>query len=719
MATRNIPERLNAATVFVDTHIEKGRGDKTAILCQDRTITYADLQEGVNRFGNMLRELDTRMEERVAILLPDIPEFAFAFFGTMKTGAVAVPLNTLLGPEEYEYLLNDSRARVLVVHASLVERIIGIQDKLQYLKYITVCGGDCNCDADYPRLEPLLQSVSPLLQAADTSRDDVAFWLYSSGTTGFPKGAVHLHHDMIVAADGYARETLGLNESDLSFSVAKLFFAYGLGNGLYFPLRVGGTSILLPDKPLPDAVFDTIDKYRPTVFYSVPTSYAALLQTAEKTGRTSLGRVRMCVSAGEPLPGPIFERWRERFGVEILDGIGSTEALHIFISNRPGEARGGTTGKPVPGYDARIVDDNGNEPPKGEIGTLLIRGDSIASGYWNKHEATKKTILGEWIDTRDKFWVDKDGLYHYAGRTDDMMKVSGQWVSPTDIEAILQKHPAVLESGVVGIPDNQGITTLTAHVALKEGNKSSSELALELQDFVRENTAPHGYACWIEFIDELPKTATGKIQRFKLRKMDDRQPTAPRQTPLQPIIRTGTAPDEASPVASQSEPHGPVDLEPAAAKAATDFVAELKRLDSTQAQRDRLLAHLQSELAIVLGLDAPAAIDIDMGFFDMGVDSVAAVAFTNRLEISLGHPLPATLLFKYSSLELLAGYIVGEVLEPGSSSTLKSPMSTDKPGEVSGDDLAEIDRLSEEEIAALIDEELGSPSLPKKDAPEE
>nr|VFK31955.1 MAG: benzoate-CoA ligase [Candidatus Kentron sp. MB] len=417
----------------------------------------------------------------------------------------------------HDRLLNDSRARFLVAHASLVDRIEGIRDRLKYLKYVTVCGGDCHCDADYPRFEPLLQATSPFLEAAETSRDDAAFWLYSSGTTGFPKGAIHLHHDMIVAADGYAKGTLGLQESDLSFSVAKLFFAYGLGNSLYFPLRVGGTSVFLPEKPLPDAVFGILDRYRPTIFYSVPTSYAALLQAAEKEGRTSLGRVRLCVSAGEPLPKPIFDRWRERFGVEILDGIGSTEALHIFISNRPGEARGGVTGRVVPGYEARIVDEHGNESPSGEVGALLIRGDSIASGYWNKHEATKSTILGEWIDTRDKFFQDREGLYHYAGRTDDVMKVSGQYVWPADVEAVLQEHPKVLESGVAGIPDDQGLIKPAAYVVLKEGHEASSALALELQQFVKDHAAPYKYPRWITFVSELPKTATGKIQRFKLR----------------------------------------------------------------------------------------------------------------------------------------------------------------------------------------------------------
>ena len=516
MATVDLPERLNAAAVFVDRHIAEGRGDKPAILCGDRTVTYADLHEGVNRFGNVLKQLRVRIEERVAILLPDVPEFAFAFFGAMKMGAVAIPINTLLRPKDYEYLLNDSRARVLLVHSSLLASIAPVRDELRYLEHVLVAGDRV---AGLPHLDPLMAAASPSLAAVDTSKDEAAFWLYSSGTTGFPKGAIHLHHDMIVEADLYARDILGIREDDVCFSVAKLFFAYGLGNGLYFALRAGGTNVLLPGRPVPDAVFDTIERYQPTVFYSVPTSYAALLQAAEKAGRTALGRVRLCVSAGEPLPKPIFERWRDRFGLEILDGIGSTEILHSFISNRPGRARAGSTGEVVPGYEARIVDDDGNELPTDQVGTLLIKGDSIALGYWNKHERTKETFRGHWINTHDKFRVDRDAYYWYAGRTDDMIKVSGMAVWPADVESLLQEHPAVLESGVAGVPDPDGLIKPMAWIVLKDGHHATLELARELQDFVKNNTARHKYPRWVEFVDDLPKTATGKIQRFKLRQM--------------------------------------------------------------------------------------------------------------------------------------------------------------------------------------------------------
>jgi len=511
-----LPERFNAAAALIDMNIAKGRGHKPAILCGERTITYADLHQSVNRFGNVLKALDVRIEERVATLLPDSPEFAFAFFGSMKIGAVALPLNTLLKPRDYEYLLNDSRARALVVHSSLLSSIADIRDRLIHLRHTIVAGEET---PGLPYLDRLMQSSSPSLDAADTSKDDAAFWLYSSGTTGFPKGTIHLHHDMIVAADQYARATLGLSDSDVCFSVAKLFFAYGLGNGLYFGLRVGATNVLFPGRPTPEAVFDVIDRYQPTVFYSVPTSYAALLHAAERDQRRSLGRVRMCVSAGEPLPKPIFEKWRERFGVDILDGIGSTEILHIFISNRPGRAKGGSTGQIVPGYEARIVDEEGHDVPTGHVGNLLIQGDSIALGYWNKHEQSKRTFRGDWIDTHDKFRLDEEGYYWYAGRSDDMMKVGGYPVWPTEVEAILQAHPAVLESGVAGVPDEEGLTKPRAYVVLKDGWAPSPELAHELQEFVKKNTAPYKYPRSIVFVEALPKTATGKIQRFKLRQM--------------------------------------------------------------------------------------------------------------------------------------------------------------------------------------------------------
>ncbi len=509
------PERLNAAEVLVDAHLAQGRAEKTAILSGERAISYRQLAEAVNRFGHALLELGVRMEERVAFVLPDSPEWAYVFFGTIKMGGVAIPLNTLLTSKDYEYLLNDCRARVLVLHASLMDRIGPIRDRLRHLDHVIVVGGPPAWELGF---DALMERAHPCLEPADdTVRDDVAFWLYSSGTTGVPKGAIHLQHDMLVAADAYARDTIDLRTSDVSFSVARLFFAYGLGNGLYFPLRTGGTTVLMPERPVPENVFAAIDRYQPTVFYSVPTSYAALLHTAEKTGRKDLGRVRMCVSAGETLPRHVFLRWRERFGVDILDGIGSTEILHIFISNRPGQTKPGSTGQIVPGFEARIIDEAGVDLPAGHVGTLLIKGDSIAAGYWNQHETTQRTFRGEWIDTHDKFMVDHEGYFWYAGRADDMLKVSGQAVWPAEVEGVLQGHAAVLESCVIGAADDEGLLKVAAYVVLKDGRQPSSELAHEIEEFVKANTSPHKYPGAVIFVDTLPKTANGKIKRYEMR----------------------------------------------------------------------------------------------------------------------------------------------------------------------------------------------------------
>ncbi|MBW8017976.1 MAG: benzoate-CoA ligase family protein [Planctomycetes bacterium] len=517
MAEVELSERLNAAAVFVDSHLQQGRADKTAILYGDETITYQGLYEGVNRFGNVLLGLGIRMEERVAIIMPDSPECVYAFFGAIKIGAVAIPMNTLLMPADYEYLLNDSRAQVLVIHSSLLDRITPIRSKLKYVNHVIVAGDVSKPDLSF---NELMDSSSEELEPADTSKDDTAFWLYSSGTTGFPKGTIHLQHDMIVEADLYAKQTIGLLESDVSFSVAKLFFAYGLGNGLYFSLRLGGTTVLVPERPTPKKVFEVIDRYQPTVFYGVPTSYAALLHFSEKENRTSLDRVRMCVSAGEPLPKPLYDKWLQRFGVEILDGIGSTEILHIFISNRPGKVKPGSTGQIVDGYEGKIVDDDGKEVSVGEVGTLLIKGDSIANGYWNKHEQSKETFCGQWINTHDKFHADQDGYYWYAGRTDDMMKVSGLAVWPADVESILASHPSVLESGVAAYTDDQGLVKPRAFVVLKDKKDACEDMVKELQTFVKTHAQPHKYPRSVIFVDELPKTATGKIQRYKLRQTE-------------------------------------------------------------------------------------------------------------------------------------------------------------------------------------------------------
>lgn len=517
-AAIELPGRMNAATYFVDANVEGGRGDKVAIIdaTSGSTTTYAELLAQTNRVGNALRALGVRREERVMLLLLDTPEFAFAFFGAIKIGAVPVPTNTLLTPTDYEYLLDDSRARVLIVSEALLPAIEPIRERLAYLEELVVVGAPRG--AGVRSFAELVGAASPELEPEMLHKDDACFWLYSSGTTGFPKGAIHLQHDMIVAADLYAVQTLGIREDDTTFSVAKLFFAYGLGNGLYFPLRVGATTILCPDKPSASRAYEVIEAHRPTLFFSVPTGYAGMLAIDDASERYDTSSVRLCVSAGESLPAVLYERWRERHGTEVLDGIGSTEILHIFISNRVGRVRAGSTGEIVPGYEARIVDEAGREVPLGDVGDLLIKGDSTCAAYWNKHEATKETIEGHWIRTGDKYRCDADGYFWYQGRGDDMLKVGGIWVSPVEVESVLARHPAVLESAVVGMEDHDRLVKPKAFVVLKDPAGVDVEaLVPELQTFVKERAARYKSPRWIEIVAALPKTATGKTQRYKLR----------------------------------------------------------------------------------------------------------------------------------------------------------------------------------------------------------
>jgi benzoate-CoA ligase family protein len=508
-----IPREFNVATYFVDRNVTEGRGDNVAIEHANDRITYRQVLDNVNRVGNALRDvLGVRLEERVLLLLVDCPEFAYSFFGAIKIGAVAVPTNTLFKPPDYEYILNDCRARIAIVSEALLPQLQAIpRERLRYLREIIVVG---NAPSGTRSFSDLLQAASSELAAEPTCKDDAALWLYSSGSTGFPKGCVHLHHDMVVATELYGRGVLGITERDRCFSVAKLFFAYGLGNGLYFPFGVGATTVLFPGPPTPANVFEIVGKHKPTLFFSVPTNYAMIL-AQENAGDFS--SVRWGVSAGEALPPALFERFRERFGVTILDGIGSTEVLHIFISNQADAVRPGSTGKVVPGYEARLLDDEGQPVPIGEIGNLLVRGDSTCAVYWNKHEKTKDTIEGHWIRTGDKYYQDVDGFYWYAGRSDDMLKVGGIWVSPIEVENALVEHPSVLEAGVVGREDQDRLTKPLAYVVVQPGVAASLELGRELQDFVRGKLADYKRPRWVEFVAELPKTATGKTQRFKLR----------------------------------------------------------------------------------------------------------------------------------------------------------------------------------------------------------
>lgn len=518
-ADLGVPGTFNAATYFVDRNVVEGRGANVAIRCGDEQITYDEVLANVNRAGNALRDrLGVRPEERVVLLLHDGPAFVYAFFGAIKMGAVPVPLNTLWKPVDYAYVLRDSRASILIVSAELLPQVEQIPDDARRsLRHIVVAGGS---GKRYVRFAELLTDASPALDAEPTSRDAAAFWLYSSGSTGAPKGCVHLQHDMVLCARLFGGGVLGIRSTDRTFSVAKLFFAYGLGNALYFPFSVGATTILWPGAPTPENVYAVIAKHRPTLFYSVPTGYGMMLAwTGGSDPVPDLSSVRVAVSAGEALPAALYERFKTRFGVDIIDGIGSTEALHMFIANRPNDIRPGSSGRIVDGYDARVLDDSGAPVETGEIGNLWISGDSVCAEYWHQHEKTKNTIEGHWIRTGDKYTQDADGYYWYAGRSDDMLKVGGLWVSPIEVENALIAHPSVLECGVVGREDRDSLVKPMAFVVLRSGVAESPELARDLQQFVRERLAEYKRPRWVRFVSELPKTATGKIQRFRLRDM--------------------------------------------------------------------------------------------------------------------------------------------------------------------------------------------------------
>jgi len=474
-----------------------------------RVTTYGALCERADRAGNALRALGVQMEQRVLLCMLDTPDLPAVFWGAMKAGLVPVPVNTLLTTADYEYLLRDSRARALVVSSALLPKVEPALRGQPFLSSVVVSGGAAPGQL---ALDELLAHARANLDPAPTTRDDVAFWLYSSGSTGQPKGAMHLHGDLVETARLYGEGILGMRPDDVVFSAAKLFFAYGLGNAMTFPFAAGASSVLLADRPTPQSVVGLLRSEKPTLFFGVPTLFAAIL--ADPTATDLGGRLRFCVSAGEPLPRDIGVRWRERYGVDILDGIGSTELLHIFVSLRPGDVRYGTTGKPVPGYEAQIVDEQDRPVRPGEIGELRVSGPSSAIAYWNNREKSLQAFRGRWTYTGDKYRQDTDGYYVYCGRSDDMIKAGGQWVSPAEVESALVAHPSVLEAAVVAHKDENQLDKPKAFVVLKPGAQASSE---ELQRFVKERLAPFKYPRWVDFVETLPKTATGKIQRFKLR----------------------------------------------------------------------------------------------------------------------------------------------------------------------------------------------------------
>ncbi len=505
-------DRYNAAEDLLERNLA-ARAKKTAYIDDRGTYSYADLAERVNRCANALTDLGLSMETRLLICLLDTIDFPAVFLGAIKAGVVPIAVNTLLTSGDFDFMLRDSRAQVLVVSEALLpvfEPILGDQP---FLKHVVVSGEK---GSGHRLLADLMAKATSDFATAPTRADDPCFWLYSSGSTGTPKGVVHVHTSMTRTAELYAKPILGIQESDVVFSAAKLFFAYGLGNALSFPLSVGATTILLGDRPTPAAVCRILREHGPTIFYGVPTLYSALLASNDLPKPADL-KLRRCTSAGEALPPEVGRRWLERTGVDILDGLGSTEMLHIFLSNRPGEVFYGTTGKPVPGYDVRLVGEDGNPVPRGEIGELQVAGPTSAAYYWNNREKSRATFLGAWTRSGDKYTEDQDGYFTYSGRNDDMLKVSGIWVSPFEVESAVASHAAVLEAAVVGKADENGLIKPKAYVVLRADVPQTPNLATDLQQHVKSKLAPYKYPRWIEFVDELPKTATGKIQRFKLR----------------------------------------------------------------------------------------------------------------------------------------------------------------------------------------------------------
>ncbi len=518
-----LPKAFNAADYFVDRNVREGRGVKTALECGDERVSYRQLLERTNQSANVLRQLDVRPGERVVLVLSDSPEFLYCFFGAIKIGAVAVPINTQLKPAEYEYVLNDTQARIAVVSEAVISQLRSIsQRNLKYLREMVVVG---EASPHHLSFHELVTSASLDFEAQATAKDDPAFWLYSSGSTGPPKGCIHLHRDMAVCSELYAKGVLNMNETDRCYSVARLFFAYGLGNAGYFPLSCGATSILSPARPTPAGIYEDIERYRPTLFFSVPTNYAALLaHEREQGGDFDLSSVRHAISAGEALPAPLFERFKQRFGVEILDAWGSTETLQMVLANRPGEARPGSSGKIIPGYEAKLVDDRDQEVPRGEIGSLLVKGDSTCVGYWNQPEKTHDTFPGDWFRTGDKYSQDQEGYFWYAGRADDLFKVNGRWLSPAEVESALIAHPAVREAAVVARNDGAELTKPAAYVVVNPHYLANDELVRDLQEWVGQRIGNYKRPRWVEFLPELPKTATGKLQRFKLRELGHGKP---------------------------------------------------------------------------------------------------------------------------------------------------------------------------------------------------
>ncbi len=510
----DLPLKYNAVSIL--EHNLSSRSDKIALHSDARTMTFGEVAVEVNRVGHALIALDVRFGEVVALLLTDIPEFVTTFFGTIKVGAVAASFNTLLTPNEYAYMLNDCRARVLIVHEGLADKIDAVRAELDWLEHVVVVGraGNPNNTAYVDWIDGLPAK----LDAARTHRDDFCCLNFSSGTTGEPKGIFHAHKDLPLTAQNWGVNVLGLTEADRTFAVAKLFFTFGTGGNLIFPWYVGAGIVLYPGSPRdPRAILDIVSRYRPTILYNAPTGYSMMMAVEGFQEEYDISSLRLCVSAGEALPAPIWEEWKETSGLDTIDGIGSTENYHIFISNRPDDIRPGSSGKPFAGYKVKLVDESGAEVPRGEVGNLLVKGESAALYYLHQYAKSRETFQGEWLVTGDKYRVDEDGYFWHEGRSDDMLKVGGIWVSPIEVESALLRHPAVLECAVIGAKDHADLTKPKAFVVLRDGNDFDDALGEELIHHCASIMAAYKRPRWIECVDSIPKTATGKIQRFRLR----------------------------------------------------------------------------------------------------------------------------------------------------------------------------------------------------------
>jgi benzoate-CoA ligase family protein len=519
----DLPSSFNMVSLLLERHLTGDHAKSPAIIFQDEKITYGQLGRMANKVGNGLMQLGIKPGDRVILLLHDRPEFMAVFLGAMKIGAVPVPINMLATQHDLEYFITDSQATAVVIENEIHEKLKEFLEGISGLKALVTHGDPVQGTVD---LNSLIMNSSDLLDVYPTDKNDPSYWLYTSGTTGRPKGVIHLHKDLVYAVETWGKHVVDFKKEDCVFCSSKMFFSYGLNYSLYLPLYYGASVVLNPDRPVPETLMRMIERYRPTGLFSVPTAYGQMLNYFESSGKKpDLSSVRFCISAGEALPGSLLRRWKDLFGIEIFDGLGSSEVSFIFVSNRPGQVKENSSGKVLPGYTLEVRDQQRNSIPPCEIGDLWVKSETLFNCYWNDPQKSAETLVDGWMKTGDMGYQDTDGCFFYTGRANDTMKVSGIWVSPLEVENALLSHPAVAECAVVGMEDAMGLIKPKAFVVLKEGQQSGDELVKNLQVFVKQNLTPHKYPRVIEFVDDLPKTSTGKIQRYKLRELTETRTT--------------------------------------------------------------------------------------------------------------------------------------------------------------------------------------------------